>query len=245
MKRILTIIGAAVALTACGGGGDDAPSQPAASASAEGFWTGTATTGTDVSLAVLENGETWGVYSSGGLILGALYGQTTSSGTTLNGAGSDFNIPSGTVASASYTGTYTKKSRISVRTSGGVSFTGTYDSDYDVTPSLANLVGSFRGSAVSGNASAPNISVSFSPTGAFTVPASFGCSASGIVSPRQSGKNIFNVNITFSGSTCDLGNGGTTSGIAYYDTTTRQILVATLNNSKTQGLLYLGTKSPS
>jgi hypothetical protein len=250
MKRILSIIGVAVALTACGGGGDDAPATstpapPPAATTAEGFWSGTASTGTAVALAVLENGETWGVYSSGGFIVGALYGQTTSTGSALSGAGNDFNIPSGTVSAGSYTGTFAAKSSVSVNTSAGGSFKGTYNTGYDATPSLATLAGAYTGTGVSGNSPVQNVSVNIAPTGAFTVPASLGCSATGIASTRPSGKNIFNVNVTFTGTNCALGNGATASGIAYYDTVARQLLVMALNRAKTDGFIYLGSKLPS
>lgn len=241
MKRTLSIIGAAIFLTACGGGGNDAPA-PTVTTAAEGFWSGTASTGTDVALAILENGETWGVYLSGNSIVGALYGQTASSGSSLSGAGNDFNIPSRTVTAGSYNGTFTAKSTISVTTSAGGLFTGTYDADYDVVPSLTNLAGAFSGTGVSGNTPVQGVSVNITSAGVITVPASLGCSASGTASPRPSGKNIFNVSVTFSGSTCALGNGGTASGIAYYDTVSRSILVMALNSGKTDGFIYVGSK---
>jgi hypothetical protein len=241
MKRILSIIGAAVVLTACGGGGDDAPA-PTVTTAAEGFWSGTASTGTDVALAILENGETWGVYLSGNTIVGALYGQTSSAGSSLNGTGSDFNIPSRTVTPGSYSGTFTAKSTISVTTSNGGSFTGTYDPVYDATPSLASLAGTFSGTGVSATTAPQTASVTITPTGVITVPASLGCSASGTASPRPSGKNIFNINVTFSGTGCALGNGGMASGIAYYDTVSGSVLVMALNSGKTDGFIYVGSK---
>jgi len=56
------------------------------------FWQGGASTGMDVQLAVLENGETWGIYSSRGIVAGALIGNTSSGGTHFSGSGLDFNL---------------------------------------------------------------------------------------------------------------------------------------------------------
>jgi hypothetical protein len=237
MKRILSIIGAAIVLTACGGGGDDAPAT-----TAEGFWFGTASTGEDVTLAILDNGETWGVYTSGSLIEGVLYGRTTSSGTSLSGSGTAFNLGSRTSTTATYSGTFNSKANISVRSSDGGSFSGTYERDYDVAPSLTAMAGTFTGTGVSATTAPQSASVTISSTGAITVPASLGCSASGTASPRPSGKNIFDVSVTFSGSSCALGNGGTATGIAYYDTVERSLTVLALNSGKTDGFIYVGSK---
>lgn len=224
-------------LTACGGG-DDA----AATLAVEGFWSGSTTTGVGVNLAILENGETWGVYTSGGGIAGALYGNTTASGNTLSGSGSDFNIPSRTTSSATYSGTFAPKSSISLTTSGGVSFTGTYEAAYDQPASLAAVAGSFTGEGVSGSSPVQGVSVTISSSGAVTVPANLGCSASGLITPRASGKNVFNVSVTFSGSTCALGNGATATGMAYYDSVDQGLVVLALNSAKTDGFIYIGSK---
>jgi len=240
MKQFAAL-GLTVLLAACGGGGDSSPA-PAPTTTAEGFWGGTASTGVSVALAILENGETWGVYTSSGSIVGALYGNTTSSGTTLSGSGNDFNIPSRTVSSASYSGTFTAKSTMNVTTSAGGSFSGIYDTAYDQPASLAAVTGTFSGVGVSGTSPVQAASVAISPSGAITVPASLGCSAAGTATPRPSGKNIFNVTVTFTGSTCALGNGASTSGVAYYDAATRRVLVMAMNAAKSDGFFYLGQK---
>jgi hypothetical protein len=240
MKQFAAL-GLTVLLAACGGGGDSSPA-PAPTTTAEGFWGGTASTGVSVALAILENGETWGVYTSSGSIVGALYGNTTSSGTTLSGSGKDFNIPSRTVSSASYSGTFTAKSTMNVTTSAGGSFSGIYDTAYDQPASLAAVTGTFSGVGVSGTSPVQAVSVAISPPGAITVPASLGCSAAGTATPRPSGKNIFNVTVTFTGSNCALGNGASTSGVAYYDAATRRVLVMAMNAAKSDGFIYLGQK---
>jgi hypothetical protein len=242
MKKSLSMIGLAVALTACGGGGDDAPAvpntPPASVTTAEGFWTGTASTGNDVSLAILENGETWGVYSQGSVIVGALYGQTTTSGSTLSGSGRDFNIPSRTALPGTYAGSFVAKTSVSVRTSAGGSFTGAYDTDYDAVPSLGAMAGTYTARGIS--VDFPTVTIS--SAGAIRASSSGGCLAAGTAVPRPGGKNIFNVTVTFSGSNCTLRATPTTTGIAYYDAPTRQLLVMALNSGKTDGFIYVGAK---
>lgn len=242
MKQFAAI-GLTVLLAACGGGGDSAtPTAPAPTVTAEGFWEGSASTGVVVALAVLETGETWGVYTSSGSIVGALYGTTTSSAGTLSGSGKDFNIPSRTVTSGTYSGTFVAKSSINVTTSAGSTFSGSYKTAYEQPASLTTLADTFAGQGVSGTSPVQTVSVTISSSGAITVPASLGCSAAGTATPRPSGKNIFNVALTFSGTTCTLGNGAATTGIAYYDATTRRVVVMAMNAAKADGFIYVGQK---
>lgn len=242
MKQIAAIGLIAALLAGCGGGDDNTAPAPTPTATAEGFWRGTASTGVNVALAVLENGETWGVYTSGGALVGALYGSTSSSGTTLSGSGRDFNIPARTVTPGTYSGTFTAKSKIDVKTSGGGAFSGTYESSYDQPASLSALAGTFSGWGVTGAISPVVISASISTSGTITVPASLGCAATGTAKPRASGKNVFDVTVTFVGSTCALGNGTSTTGVGYYDTASRELLVMSMNSSKSDGFIFVGKK---
>ena len=233
---------AATLLTACGGGSDDSstPAPPPAATSVEGFWTGKSSTGWDVALAVLENGETWGVYTSNGAIYGALQGNTTSSGGTLTGSGREFDLRSGQIASSTYSGTYTAKTKIDIRSPSGVTIAGIYSTAYDQPATLSALAGTYTGSGVSTGAPVQSITVTISATGTITSPSSLGCSASGPVTPRSSGKNIFDLRITFSGANCALGNGATVSGVAYYEGGT--LLAMGLLPSQTAGFIFRGRK---
>ena len=180
----LLMVSLALVLAACGGGGSDAPTPvstptpPPVATSAAGFWEGTASTGVSVALAILEDGQTWGVYTSNNSIAGTLYGATSSSGTTLAGSGKDFNIPTRSVDAATYTGTFVANSRVSVTTSNGGSLTATYATAYDQPALIASLAGTYAGSGVTGTTDAQAIPVTISATGAITVPTSGGCAAS-------------------------------------------------------------------
>lgn len=212
---------------------------------AEGFWVGTSSAGFDAGVAVLENGETWGIYSYGSTIYGALLGSTTSSGNSLNGAGSDYNIPARTVTQGTYSGTVTPKTSIAITSSGGGTFNGTYRSLYDQSPSLASLAGTYSGYGVSGTSTTQYTTVTVSPAGVVSSGLqALGCTASGSVAPRASGKNVYNLSVTFAGINCALGDGTTTTGIAILDTTVTpgRLYAVALKPDKTDGFVWSGTR---
>ena len=108
---VTAAVAATVLLSACGGGGSDdgqadTGTPPPAATSAEGFWVGKSSTGFDVNLAVLENGDTWGVYARSGVLYGALRGTTTSANGTLSGTGAEVDLSTGAIGTGAYTGTY-------------------------------------------------------------------------------------------------------------------------------------------
>lgn len=245
MKRC-TALAAALVLSACGGGGGDGTTTPTnttptvtTAVSAEGFWTGTSSTGAQVQLAVLEDGTTWGFYTINGALAGALYGNSNVSGTTLNGSGLD--IYGGAIHPGTFTGTVATKNSLNATLSSGVTFPGRYSTAYDQAALLTNLAGTYAGQGLTGATSAISIPVTISVGGAIsaTLP---GCSISGTATPRATGKNIFNVQTTFVGNTCPLGNGTVTNGIAFYDVTSRQVIVMAMNGSKTDGFMYAGVR---
>ena len=227
-----------IVLTGCGGGGGDGATT---NASAEGFWSGPASTGFTVNLVILETGETWGIYSTGNTIYGALYGQTTTSGNVVSGTGTDFDLVNRTSTASSFSGSVSPKSSLSVRTASGTTFSGTYSATYDTAASLALLAGTFTGTAVTANTAPTTVQVTVSASGAITLPATNGCSATGTATPRPTGKNVFNISVTYSG-TCALGNGTTTNGVGYYEASSKRLFGLALNTSKSDGFIFAGVK---
>lgn len=235
-------------VAACGGGGDDdgapAPAPaPVPAPSPEGFWVGRASTGTEVYLAVLDDGKTWGLYQSGNYIIGALAGETSYNGSQLSGSGRDFNLISRTISPGTYTGTFSAKNYVDVRLSNGSTFTGRYDTSYDQPASLAAVAGTFAGTGVTGTTLPQAVTINVSSTGQITAPSSQGCGGSGSLLPRASGKNVYDVSITFQGSSCALGNDTTVRGIAIYDSTQRGLWAVAMNNAKTDGFIYSAVKN--
>jgi len=220
------------------GGGSSSPTPP----SVEGFWNGTTSTGYTGNIVVLENGETWGFYNSGNVLYGALYGTTTTSGNNLTGSGADFNLATRVVTQGTYSGTFKEQSTIALATSLGSSFIGVYGTTYLTPASLTTLAGTFTGQALTGKTAPQTATVTITTTGQVIIPATFGCATSGTVVPRTSGKNIFDLNVTFTGSTCALGNGGTAKGVLYYDAAIKQILAMGMNTGKTDGFIAFGVK---
>lgn len=238
----LIILGFSVLLAACGGGGGGGGAPPP-SVTAEGLWKGADAAGNTVTLLVLGNGETWGVSTaSSGAVTSALHGNTASSGATLTGSGQNLSMASHSVAAITYSGTFAPQTRIQVTTSAGSSFSGAYQTIYSQPASLAAASGRFLGAGVSVSSSVQLAQVSLSPSGAISVQAVQGCAATGTATPSPSGKIIFDVTLTFTGSACALGNGATAQGIAYYDASTQRLLVITLNDAQSDGFIYAGQK---
>lgn len=245
MKKLQTITALTLAalLTACGGGGgggDDNTPQPPPTATPEGFWTGTTSNGLTSYVAVLENGETWAIYTtSSNTLAGALYGNTSSSGTNLSGSGLEFY--NSTVNSTNYSGTFAAKSTLNVTMSNGVRLAASYSPDYDKPAALATLAGTYSGYGLTAKSAATYTPVTFSSDGTITAGNTF-CSMAGTATPRASGKNIFDLRVTFTGSACALPSGTTVTGVAYYDAAVRGLLAMGLNSNKNDGFVYAGTK---
>jgi len=240
MKNLLAVSVVAV-LSACGGGGGDSAVAPVAN-TAEGLWTGPASTGYTVNLAVLENGESWGVYTSGTTIYGALNGTANGTNTTFTGTGNDFNFVTNSVTTGTFTGTVVQKSSINASTNTGSTVSLTYNTDYDTPASLAKLAGSYSYTGRSGTYILANDTLVISATGSFTQSA-LGCTTTGSLAPRASGKNIFNFTANFVG-TCVFPTGTTVTGVAYLNTKSSPytILALGLNAGKSDGLVLLGNK---
>lgn len=234
--RVFATVTAASLLAACGGG-----SGSGSNTSAEGFWSGISSNGYNVQMVVLENGETWGLYTAGTILYGALYGNTATTGNSVRGSGSDFNLLTRTVTPGTYSGTVQEKSTISI-TAGSTSFSGTYGTTYDQPASLSAVAGVYSGRSLTGTTAAQTITATISANGTLSIPATLGCATSGTVTPRPTGKNIFNLSVTFTGSTCALGNGGAATGILYYDNVNHQILAMGMTPDKSDGFIAFGTK---
>lgn len=227
-------------LSACGGGGAGSSSS-APSPTVEGFWQGPSSTGYTVSLVVLEDGQTWGMYSSGNLIYGALFGSTTSSGGKLSGTGTDFYFPTSLAQTASFSGSYVAKSNLTVATSLGTTFTGAYSNIYDTPASLSAVAGAFAGYGRGATSGTYYLSMTVSSAGALSLTTPQ-CSSAGSLMPRSSGKGIFDYQLTFAGTSCPFRNVGTVSGVAHFDSVAKSIYLLGLNAYRTDGFFFVGSR---
>ncbi len=244
----------ALLLAACGGGGGDSGGPaPSNGPTAEGAYSGTLTggSGNAFQLVVLENGEYWALYgtaiSNAFIVSGFIQGNGTSNnGTFTSNNARDFGFaPSiaGTI-NATYTTSPRTINGTASNSAGSVSFSGgttagsTYD--YDAQASISSIAGVWNLTELDGEGIVLNVSSS----GSFSAQSSQGCSFSGTVTPRASGKNVFNLAFTFGASPCAL-PGTAASGIAVaYPLTngTTQLIVAATEGSRTYGAAAVGTR---
>jgi hypothetical protein len=232
-------------LTGCGGGGAPNPSP-------EGYWQGVSSpdfnmiAGYNVSMLILENGETWAVYegvppSVPQWPYGGLYGTATSSGNSLSFSGQSIHVSTRTalgLSPGSYSGTFAAKSTLAVTTSAGLTINAKYQAGYEQPASLADVAGTFKGFGAGPYSAVPDLSITVDSSGAFTVPWDLTCGGSGRLTPRASGKNVFDVTVTL-GVGCNLGGLITFTGTAYYDRAARRLVLVALEPDKSRGLMYI------
>ncbi len=245
----ITIALLSLGLSACGGGSGSTPAPPpppppAQTSSAEGFWSGTTSSGFSILGAVLENGEYWVMYYANGVLYGVVQGTGTSSnGNFTSTNGLDFSL-GGTVTPVAVSGSYRERASLQgvvTPQAGGspVTFTAAYDAAYEIPATLAAVAGVWRGRLANGETYSINVGAS----GAFTGAGSSGCTFSGSIAPRPSGKAVWNVSVTFNGGVCLLGT-QTITGIAVVaGSGAAQVLyAAALNATRSAGFVLISTR---
>lgn len=245
MKQYYTLALCAL-ITACGGGGGGGGSStpaPAANVDAQGLWSGTSSAGYALNAVILETGEFYSMFSSGGVAYGIDYGTGTSSGSTFSGSLVEFYIPTNQTFAGNLSGTVTAKSSLSGSTTYNNGNTGTfsmtYNTAYDTPATLSAITGTYTGTYYAG---AP-VTMAVTSTGVVN-GTSTNCSFTGTALPRSTGKNVYNVNLTFTGSQCAPG-AGTASGVAVLGSAngSTYIYTAGLNSGKTNGFFWIGRKN--
>jgi len=231
---------------------------PAASnttGTAEGAYTGSTTNGSsfDFDSVVLEDGSYYILYGirSNGVM--TVLGFTQGNGTSSNGGFSSANMndftASGTVLNGTLSATYSANSLGGSATEGGVTstFLGTTPLNsvyvYNTLAKLTDITGAWALIDMQGGAS---ISVNIAADGSF-ITSSGGCTSTGTLTPRPSGKNIFNFTTTFGAFPCKL-PGQTATGIAIdflLADGSRQFIAAGSNTVRTAGTAIFGTRAAS
>lgn len=216
-------VAVAALVAACGGSGNDLATPVATADRPEGIYGGTLTGGAspDFRMLVLENGELWsfqGTETAPGYTIGrVVQGSLTVSGTTFFASNMrEYDgvtlAPSGTAAGSfnKSAGTITGNTVIGGVT---VSFSGAPIAgslyDYDTPASLASFTGAWTLDSLDGD----DITLNVTAGGVVTATTVSGCTFSGTAAPRASGKNVFDINVTFGAAPCVLA-GQTASGIA-------------------------------
>ena len=255
MKKLNGLVSMAFAalLTACGGGGDDesAPNAPpsASTASAEGLWQGTTSSGRTIRTLVLDDGSYWSLYSAAnapGIVSGVVQGKGSAMGGSFSSPSArDFNIEAATVSDATLSTSFTSKQSFNgsfnyLAPTSTVTFTSAYQAAYDQAPLLANLTGTYAGTAAT-RSGTETATLTVSATGAVVGTSSDGCQFAGTAAPRRKG-NVFDVSLTFKGGSCVNGT-STLQGVAYLDGSS--LYSAVLDSTRSIGTLVTATKVAS
>jgi hypothetical protein len=236
-----------LALSACGSSGGNSSAAPAPSApSAEGLWIGSTSDSRSVTGFVLDNGTYWILYSiahASSLIAGVVEGSGSSLGGSFSSSdGIDFNLEgkgiNSTTLSAGYMAKQSFNGSVSYPTLNQTfTFTSSYNADYEQTPSVSAVAGTYVGIAsVAGSNELTTVIVN-SP-GIIAGTGNSGCKFLGTVVPRARG-NLYDLSVAFSGGVCPSGT-TTVAGIGYFDSSAKRLYVAALNKSRTNGLIFTG-----
>lgn len=250
----ITFLASAV-LAGCGGG--SSPSVVVAplviTASAEGVYAGTLTgsKSSAFEMLVLENGDFWSLYGTLTASVFNIAGFVQGSGTSDNGKFTsantkDFGFAPALAGTANATYDPIAKTILGTvnATAGTVTFSGApipgslYN--YSAPASLTTVAGSWSTTSLSGE----GVSLTIAPNGAFTANSALGCQFSGTVVPRPSGKNVFNVALTFGAAPCALpGQAGAGIALAYpLSSGKTQLLVTVTDSTRTYGSAVFGTR---
>lgn len=240
-----------ILISACGGGGGSSPPSP----SAEGVYGGALSGGTSSSSSfqalVLENDEFWVLYGTQSstifFVAGFIQGPGTSSnGTFTSSSLKDYGVipPLTGTATATYSAdakTINGSANFSGRTvgfNGGPIAGSLYN--YNSAATLSTISGAWPVTVNTGESA--NLSVG--STGTISLLSSRGCTGTGNATPRASGKNVFNVSLTFGPAPCAL-PGGTITGIAIaypLSNGRTQIIAGGKNSAQTAGFMVFGTR---
>jgi hypothetical protein len=246
-------------LAGCGGGGDSSSTTagapaPIANASAEGVYGGTITGSKNTSFEtiILENGDFWSIYgtetTSSFNVTGFLQGSGTSDRGSFNSVNAkDFGFAPGVAGNLSSTydataktisGTFAAGTQVATF-SGGPIAGSLYN--YNTPASLSTVIGTWSTSSLP---TGENVAINVASDGAFNATSSLGCKFAGNITPRASGKNVFDVAMTFGAAPCAL-SGQSATGIALsypLPSGKTELLVTAVNGARSYGAAVFGTR---
>lgn len=245
---------AVACLTACGGGGGGggttSAATPVTNSVLQGVWTGTSSSGYALNILSLENGETYAMFgtNAGGVFAVAGFDEVAISvnGSAITGSLHEYDYTSSTYT-GNLTGTVTTGTSLSGSTTFSSNVTRTFTAtpisassfNYSLPAAIVDVSGNWTGTMLNGTSA----TLSISSTGVVS-GLNGGCSFSGTSAPRASGKNVFDVNVTFGPSPCALPN-QTATGVAmdYMSTNgKKQLLVAIQDTAKAHGTMFFAQR---
>jgi len=238
------------------------PRLPLAATSADGLWTGTSDDGRTIAGAVLDDGTYWFLYSAVGnpsVVAGAFQGNGEGQyGTFTSSNGRDFYLERAGQFDATVTARYVMRQSFNgiltySTVFGTSSFTSTFSPEYDRTPNLTPVAGTYTGSITS-LLSSHSFTVTVSDSGAFALldevgPAGSGgttagiitgCGATGTLSPRAQG-NVYDITFTHTGNR-GFCHAEPYTGVAVFDVTANRLYILALDSNRRKVFPFMGTK---
>ena len=216
-------------------------------------WAGTSTSGNAVQSIILEDGRMWaigGVVSSGVLFVNGLSRTTLqTSGSTLSASDlRSYSLAAGTSATGSLTGSFViGTSLTATATLVGGAGTATINLapapatsyDYNTTATLAAVAGSWPGSFSNDTGT-----MLVTANGTFSATTSLGCRLSGAFTPRASGKNVYDITVSFGAAPCGLPNGSAAGNAIITNLTNgqQQLIVAVATLDGANGGVFFGQR---
>ena len=240
-----------LALAACGGGGGDSAPAPAPT-KAEGVYEGRVSNNLGFQLAILENDQFYsliGTTDSQGVfrVQSLVEGRGTSSNGAITASNVREYVSDGQVRTGTLNGTFIPKTSVAgTITSAGASLTfssqasPTTNYNYDTPATLAEITGAWPGETFTGE----GVNFTVSATGSVSGTSQLGCAFTGSVVPRSSGKNVYDVSITYGTANC-LFPGATFTGAALVTRLSsgqRQLVIAANNSARTAGGVVFATR---
>jgi len=253
LALFLSSLGLAILLTGCAGSNSMSTSTPPPTGNqAPGVYQGTLSNGDSFEAIVAPNDDLFAIYgtTSGATLTinGFINGPGQENGNTYSVTTNDFyytgSVITGTLtgtiaAGASLNGTITEGST-SLTFTDTVPPTSTFN--YNTAANLSSVTGTWSGFLLDGETA----TVTIDSSGAISGLSQFGCSFTGTAAADSSGKNFFDVSLTFGGAPCLIA-GGTATGIAIdallSDGTTHELLAGVTTGAKSAGTVFIGTLS--
>jgi len=228
-------------LSSCGGGGGGIATAISVAETVAGIYTGVSDQGVISYFASIGDGVTYSIdLSADTLTSAALAAAPNVASNAFVAANANIiNFGSQSSTTSSIAGTINSPNSITtVNHTTGNSVNYTLNTNFNSTASLTSIVGNYTGWGITKTTAAQTYTVTVNGSGAFTesIP---GCSLSGNFNTVP-GYNYYSVTAIFNGLGCALGNGTTTSGIAFLDLTGHLVALAS-NSSKTDGFFFYGT----
>ena len=160
------------------------------------------------------------------------------------GSGRAFDIPSNTVGATTHTGSYIARQAITLTTAFGAQISGRYAPSYEQPARLADLRGRYAGDALGSRGPVIGMALSVASDGAFVMTSPEGCAASGTATPRPGGKAVFNLaTALWPAAPAPWATAPPPTASPTFSAASGELFVLAMNAAKTDGWLYLGTRT--